>query len=433
MPTTATLSDLAQKLCRKAERLDALSATPDASSASTEGNVLTEAVITRRELLELAREVQTVAQTPSDFLSNHQVHYQTFACLRWLLRFDIFTLVPSDLKSISYESLASAASVPVGMLRSVTRMAITSGLFHEPEAGHIAHSFLSLPFANSEDSALRDWARFVTEYGQPSAAALADATAKWGATTARNETAYNVAFDTSLPFFEDIKQRPGRADEFSRYMISQARDDGLREEHLVHGFDWLAHFGDKAHVVDVGGSSGFVAAILAKTFSKYTFTVQDLPEAISSGRKTMDALCVPEDVSSRIQFLAHDFFQPQQKQDQRGPDAYLLRKILHDWPAERARLILSNLAAAVRDFGTPATRIVVMDTILPPPGAIPRAQEAKLRVRDLVMAQNFNAGERELAVWEELFSSAEPKLKLVEWVQPPGSAMAVMVAQLASE
>lgn len=71
-----------------------------------------------------------------------------------------------------------------------------------------------------------------------------------------------------------------------------------------------------------------------------------------------------------------------------------------------------------------------MDTILPPPsGSASILSEAKLRVRDLTMAQSFNSEERELSDWEELFGSTTPKLKLKEYKQPFGSAMAIMVVQ----
>lgn len=346
--------------------------------------------------------------------------------------------MPHDGTPIAYASLATDISAPLDRLQSVARMAIATGLFWEPQSSHIAHNSLSLAFA--QDQALRDWAHFITEYGQPTAAAFADATQRWGRTEAKNETAYNVAFRTDLPFFDDIKQRRGLANEFARYMQSQARSDGLRYQHLVHGLDWAGRFGEGAHIVDVGGSSGFVAAALAQEYPRFTFTVQDLPEAIASGPNTLATL--PEAITRRINFVSHDFFQPQPCQTPghdsahaldsgtQQPDVYLLRKILHDWPADRARHILSNLACALRDGGKAQACVVVMDTILPPPGAISSFQEAQLRVRDLVMAQSFNSGERELDVWEQLFASAEPRLRLADWVQPPGSVMAIMTLRL---
>jgi 6-hydroxytryprostatin B O-methyltransferase len=71
-----------------------------------------------------------------------------------------------------------------------------------------------------------------------------------------------------------------------------------------------------------------------------------------------------------------------------------------------------------------------MDTILPAPGTIGRLQEAKLRMRDLTMAQIFNSNERGIAEWKELLETTVPKLKLSTWRQPSGSAMAVMEVTL---
>ena len=298
---------------------------------------------------------------------------------------------------------------------------MTSGLFTEPEPDFVSHNALSMAFA--KDTALRDWSGFITNYGAPSAACFAQATRKWGDTTAKNETAFNISANTTLPFFEHIAQQPGMAKEFSRYMQSQGRSEGARLEHLLTGYEW-GQLGGQAHIVDIGGSTGFTAVALANAHPGFTFTVQDLPAAIESSHATLAGL--PPQVAARLQFVIHDFFDPQPRQGSPPVDAYLLRKILHDWPDSGARRILARLAAAIELSGRPDTRIIIMDTILPPPGSTGRIQEAGLRVRDLVMAQNFNSKERELGEWGELFSSVVPRLKLFGWKQPPGSVMAVM-------
>lgn len=321
--------------------------------------------------------------------------------------------------------LADAASVPLACLRSVTRMAMTLGLFHEPGRGSefISHSSLSVAFAI--DVALRDWTNFIVNYGAPSAACLTQATKTWGASMAKNQTAYNIFAGTTLPFFDHVKQQPGMAEIFSRYMESQGRSEGARLGHLLDGFNWT-QLGDTAHLVDVGGSKGFVSVVLANAYPGFTFTIQDLPEVISSPHSRQAGLSTT--ISPRFRFVGHDFFKPQPPLPQGvpTPGAYLLRKILHDWPTEHARHILSQLASAIENGGNPDARIIVMDTILPPPGTVGRVQEANMRVRDLTMLQNFNSKERELEEWRNLFESAVPKLELLGWKQPPGSVMAVM-------
>ena len=127
-------------------------------------------------------------------------------------------------------------------------------------------------------------------------------------------------------------------------------------------------------------------------------------------------------VAQRIKFIKHDFFQPQPKDIAASADIFLLRKILHDWSFENAKLILQNLAAAMK----PGAKIIIMESILPSPGSMPLLGEAKLRVQDLIMAENFNSSERELNDWTRLFKSTVPRLRLKNVKQPTGSSMAIM-------
>lgn len=129
---------------------------------------------------------------------------------------------------------------------------------------------------------------------------------------------------------------------------------------------------------------------------------------------------------TRVSFQGHDFFTPQPVE---GADAYLLRMIIHDWPRKEAKVILQHLARAMRH----GSHLVIMDTLLPPPGSVPVTQEAALRVRDLTMRQTFNSSERELEEWSELFASCKPPLHLKDCAQPAGSAMAVMDVMLVGD
>jgi len=398
--------DLARRILSSAEKLNGK--TDDSHN------------LARRDMIEATHEMQLLVaeSSPSLWLEQRQIEYQTLSCLRWLVKFNIFTLVPSDLTPVPYTHVAAQASVPLARLKSVARMAMTNGLFIEPSPEHVAHSRLSASFA--EDDHLRNWAHFVTTYGAPTAAGLAEATARWGDTTAKTETAFNVAFNTDMPFFEYFKEKKGIVDEFAAYMRSLTRSERLRIGHLVDGFDWTGM--GEALIIDVGGSNGQAAATLATAFPNLRFIVQDLPETIVSAKETTLA-ALPPPVAARISFQPHDFFRHQQG---RVPDIYLLRRILHDWPTERARDILQQLTVAIKNGDNPRARIIVMETILPPQGVLSKFEEAALRARDLTMAEYFNSKERELNEWEDLFSSTEPPLELKGWKQPQGSALAVM-------
>ncbi|RDA89826.1 hypothetical protein CP533_6954 [Ophiocordyceps camponoti-saundersi (nom. inval.)] len=419
------LTSLARRLCQRAEEIDAYTSQHNIEASS--GAFTSEEMIqSRRELLELAQEIQVKARDASEYLEHHQIQYQTFACLGWLLRFNIFTHLPQDESGISYADVAASASVPTKRLRSVVRMAMTSGLFRETATGKLSHNTLSLTFAQHDS--YRDWANFIVKYSQPSAAALAEATARWGDSEASNQTAYSIAFNTDVSFFESLSKRKGLVDEFARYMRALQLSSGLRHQQLVKGLDWPKLFGEKAHIVDVGGSTGAISAVLAAAYPSFTFVVQDLPETISLGPKALSSQ--PEEIRSRITFQSHDFFTPQ-PEDGTRPSAYLLRIILHDWPREKALQILSHLARAIKKNGA---SIVIMETVLPPPGAgASLLTEASLRVRDMIMMENFNSGERGEEEWDELFAGSEPRLRLLRREQPAGSHLALMIVGLDEE
>lgn len=180
--------------------------------------------------------------------------------------------------------------------------------------------------------------------------------------------------------------------------------------------------------LQVGGSTGHASILLLTYHPRLRCTVQDLPGTIAGASNVK--LSLDTGVASRLTFAAHDFFTPQPAELAASADVFFLRRILHDWSDAGARTILQQLATAMTK---PGARIIIMDTIMPLPGQLPPLHEAMLRVRDLTMAQNFNSYERELRDWVALFQSTSPKLKLRDYRQPPGSAMAVMDVVKADE
>ena len=153
-------------------------------------------------------------------------------------------------------------------------------------------------------------------------------------------------------------------------------------------------------------------------------TVQDLLGPLSSAGADHSAL--PPSIASRITFQPHDFFESQPHSISAPADAFFLRKILHDWPLQEAQQILGHVSAALG----PGAVVVVMDTVLPPPGdGTASLVEARLRARNLTMMQAFNSGEREMREWLELLEGVRPRLRLVEYTQPTGSFMAVLTLE----
>lgn len=159
------------------------------------------------------------------------------SCLSWLLHYDILQLVPFS-NSIEYAKLATLSGVPEKRLKTIVRLVMTNGLLREyPNHGSIRHTATSALLAR--DPNVYAWARHLCDRSAPMAMSMVAAHRRFGAaTTRKNETAYNVAFDTDLPFFEHIAQDDESTREFAAYMRNVTSGHGVSLNHLLAGYRW---------------------------------------------------------------------------------------------------------------------------------------------------------------------------------------------------
>ena len=167
--------------------------------------------------------------------------------------------------------------------------------------------------------------------------------------------------------------------------------------------------------MQVGGSAGQVSKAIAVSAPRLRFIVQDLDSMVSIGEQELEP-----DFQGRFTFQRHNFFDPNPVDE--PPGAFLLRFILHDWPDQDAVNILRQLTPKMG----PETRLLINDSIVPPPGSVPPLQEKYIRNMDLIMLSMFNALERSLEDWERLISKADPSLKIVRVERPQGSAISMI-------
>ena len=86
--------------------------------------------------------------------------------------------------------------------------------------------------------------------------------------------------------------------------------------------------------------------------------------------------------------------------------------------------ILDSLTPALED----GNRVLIMDVVVPPPGAMPITVERDIRWLDLAMVGLFNAGDRSAEQWEALFQKAGPRLKYQGIKAVQGSNMSFIEA-----
>ena len=182
---------------------------------------------------------------------------------------------------------------------------------------------------------------------------------------------WNIANQTDLPIYEYHASKPALARRFAGAMATFTEGRGLSSEFLIEGYPWESLLDGKganarATVVDVGGSTGQISVALARSVPGLHFVVQDLPEVIRGTREPMS-----NDIASRVEFMAHDFFEKQPKK----ADVYLFRQIFHNWSDPYCIKILRALIPALQ----PGARVIANDQLVPAAGKMPLLQERAVR------------------------------------------------------
>ncbi|RYP27843.1 hypothetical protein DL767_007491 [Monosporascus sp. MG133] len=367
--------------------------------------------VAKEKLLDHALQIFQLVAGPGEYLQNVITGYHYMEILRWMSHFKIFELVPLE-GNISYSELAAKAGVSELRLKSLARMGMTNHLFAEPAPGFIAHSATSAALVtNTKFSDQRAW---MTSIIAPVIASMVTAHERWPDSTAPNNTAFNAAFNTDLCMYEYIAKQPELYKLFGGVMDAVATSPKSDLKHLVSGFDW-AGLG-KAMVI--GGNIGHSCVTLAKAFPNLEFIIQDIPHVVEEGIKVVrenNGVSIAE----RIKFQEYDFFE---KEPVEGADVYLFRQIFHNWDFENSVKILKNTVESMSE----GSHVLIMDFVIPEPGAVSSVNERVLRSRDVGMMQLFNSLERDLEGWKAILEAVDSRLRINAVNTPYGSFMSVI-------
>jgi hypothetical protein len=109
-------------------------------------------------------------------------------------------------------------------------------------------------------------------------------------------------------------------------------------------------------VVDVGGGHGSLLSVILKANPKLKGVLFDQPSV--STRAMQDRYVTASGIGKRCTLESGDFFKAVPK----GGDAYMMKRVLHDWEDERCAKILANCRAAMSEKG----RVLVVDSVIRP-------------------------------------------------------------------
>jgi hypothetical protein len=144
--------------------------------------------------------------------------------------------------------------------------------------------------------------------------------------------------------------------------FAQNREEGEVFDRAMMNFSELAGVGlvnayrfEGVHkIVDVGGGSGMLLALVLRANPTLTGVLFDLPHVVAGA----PALLNRQGVAERCQIVGGSFFESIPPDG----DAYLLKNIIHDWDDERATRILKTCSSAM-----PArAKLLIFDMVIPP-------------------------------------------------------------------
>jgi hypothetical protein len=198
-------------------------------------------------------------------------------------------------------------------------------------------------------------------------------------TVKTGETAFDHLY--GMGHFDFLAQHREASATFHRAMAGNFEELG----DPLEGYDLRDH----RVVVDIGGGRGMLLAGVLRHHPHLRGILYDLPNAVADA----PALIESTGLRGRCEIRTGSAFDSVPS----GGDVYVMSRILHDWPDEKAIRFLRNCRSVIPDRGVLLLREAVLNEGAPPP---PLAQ------LDLMMMAMTGGRERTEAEWRELLYRA---------------------------
>ncbi|KAF2008738.1 S-adenosyl-L-methionine-dependent methyltransferase, partial [Aaosphaeria arxii CBS 175.79] len=323
-----------------------------------------------------------------------------------LCRYEIPSMIPSG-SQITFDEISKRTGLEKSVVRRLLRHAMSMRIFSEPEPEVVVHTkiskFLMVQHINS-------WVKFESMETWPATTRIVDAIQKWPNSEEINETGFSLS-NNNKSVQQIVSSDPERAMRFLSGMQTINYVPGYAIENVSEAYDWKS-LGD-ACIVHVGGSRGEVAIDLAKKFKNIKLVVQD-SQSIIQGAKEQ----VPEELKSRIDFMAHETFETQTLK----AHVYFFRMIFRNLGDKNAVQVLKALIPVLQ----PGVQILIQDVCMPEPGVLPLWRDRASRSVDLALKCFSNGRERYLDEWKALLSSADDRFALHRVYVPKESLLGIL-------
>jgi len=191
------------------------------------------------------------------------------------------------------------------------------------------------------------------------------------------ETAFNHLYGKG--HFDWMAEHPDASSTFNKAMAQSLR---RLAKNPVESYD----YSDKRVIVDVGGGRGDLISSVLVANPAMEGILFDLPQGSAEARSLLQA----KGVEDRCHIKTGSFFDSIPA----GGDVYVLSRILHDWPDDKAATILANCRKAVKDDST----LLIRDNVL-------SDNDLQGSTLDITMLIMTGGEERTESEWKSLLKS----------------------------
>lgn len=237
--------------------------------------------------------------------------------------------------SQSCEQLAQTTGANARSLYRLLRSLASVGIFAEETPGYFALTPLGACLQTDFPGSMRSVAIALVE----------EQFQAWGDFLYSIETG-KTAFDHvyGMPIFQYYMEHP---EQFKIFDAAMSETHGIKDRAVLASYN----FSGIETLVDVGGGKGGLIATILKAHPHLKGILFDLPRVIAEVQPFAGEL------DDRLQRISGDFFASVPA----GADAYILKRILHDWDDEQALIILKNCRKAIAQNG----KLLLVESVIP--------------------------------------------------------------------
>ena len=267
------------------------------------------------------------------------------------------------------EELAKEVQANPKALFRLMRHLAALGIFTQDESGKFGLTPLGELLCTDNPESMRYGAIFTGEENYKAAGNLLHS-------VRTGETAFNNLYGKG--HFDWLAEHADASSTFNKAMAQSLR----RQGNPVESYDYSG----KRVVVDVGGGRGDLISSVLVANPAMEGILFDLPQGSAEARSVLQA----KGVENRCHIKTGSFFDSIPA----GGDVYVLSRILHDWPDDKAATILANCRKAIKDDGT----LLIRDSVI-------SDNDVQGSTMDITMMIMTGGKERTEAEWKNLLQT----------------------------